>query len=112
MELRTDTLEERLRRIRAELGDVETIYRYGRPGEPSEFAAEVDQVQGAGKQQRARDGTEPPDLLLLTVGTSPEPLLLAVAYHAPRQVALLVEMSFGDEELSEFERFWNLTMPK
>src|SRR5262249_55717599 len=47
------------------------------------------------------------DLLILCVGYSPEPLLLAVAHHAPRAVVLLIETHLRAEYLQSLERLWN-----
>jgi hypothetical protein len=102
-------LREGLPEVREDLRRIKAVLRYGHAGEtgPSLFERELDEARASGASRREAADLAPPDLLLLTVGTSPEPLLLAVAHHAPARVALLIEEHFDDDERRELERLWN-----
>lgn len=100
---------EKIAEVRHRLQRIKAILRYGRDEEagPSLFERELEEASAAGRAAREKSGLGRPDLLLLTVGTSPEPLLLAVAHHAPASVILLIETRFDAGERAELERLWD-----
>jgi hypothetical protein len=73
--------EEGAQALRGLLSAIEDRLRFGASerGERPVFLDEVAVSRQAGQAARARAGSTPPDLLLLTLGYTPEPLLLAVA---------------------------------
>lgn len=90
-------------------GEIEDLILYGPPGstQPSLFAEELRQARERGEAERARAGAIPPDLLILCIGYSPEPLLLAVAHHAPAEVVLLVEQNLRATYLQSLAQLWD-----
>jgi hypothetical protein len=86
---------------------VEDLLWYGAPGstEPPLLGEELALVRG--RTEKRRSGERPLDLLVLCVGYSPEPLLLAVAHHAPAAVVLLVAEGLQDDYLLSLERLWD-----
>jgi hypothetical protein len=82
---------------------LEEVMWQGSPGspEPSLLEEELRLVR-----QRRGDGS-PAGLLVLCVGYSPEPLLLAVAHHAPAEVVLLVETNLDQRYLATFAELWD-----
>jgi hypothetical protein len=111
-------LIDRYRRLREEM-DAESISKrlsaiedrlwYGPPGsaECSILAEELHEARQRGADERTRGSLDPSDLLILCVGYSPEPLLLAIAYHAAAHVALLEEMQIEQAYLRSLERLWD-----
>lgn len=79
---------------------------YGRADEPPCLARELARARENGEAVRTAARCLPPEVLILVAGTSPEPLLLAVAHHAPRRVILLREESLSDHSMRRFERLW------
>ncbi len=74
---------------------------------PSILERELAEARQQGVADRSASRVEVPALLILPVGHSPEPLLLSVAYHAPKGVALLIEESLDVDYLNELERLWD-----
>jgi hypothetical protein len=74
---------------------------HGSPGSPPIFGDELKMVRDRNRRE------ERPDLLILCVGYSPEPLLLAVAHHAPVEVLLLLENGLQQDYLDSLERLWD-----
>jgi hypothetical protein len=97
--------EEKVDCLRERLKAVEERLWY--EGDEPYFATELTTLQERGAADRQRLGATPPDLLLLTLGYSPEPILLAVAYHAPHQVLVLAERGLKEDYLARFERLWD-----
>ncbi len=88
---------------------IEDSYRYGVAGDSrvSILEGELREVRRRADERR-RTGQRPPtELLLLTVGYSPEPLLLALAQHAPETVELLLEQGLSKDYLDSLEELWN-----
>lgn len=91
-------LRDRVRQLEDELS-------FGRPGkdERSFLLEELVQVHSESTSQGQAQESE---LLILPVGTSPEPLLFAVAHHAPWSVALLLP-KLSDDAKDRLERLWD-----
>ncbi|HEX4955810.1 MAG TPA: hypothetical protein VF017_20675 [Thermoanaerobaculia bacterium] len=66
---------------------------------------EMDLATHKGREDRA--GGPGPDLLLLIVGYSPEPLLLAAVYHEPREVVLLKSLDLDRDYLVKLAERWD-----
>lgn len=89
------------------LAEADEAARFGLPGESEPiFAAELDYAKRRGAERRA-EGSESPELMLLMVGYSPEPLLLSLAFHAPRRVVLLRSQGLKPEYLETLAQLWN-----
>ena len=82
--------------------------RYGEAGETSSpiLEEELRIIRNRAEQGRELEGRPRPDLLLSIVGYSPEPLLMALAFHAPRKIALLVPRDLTQEYLRSLRRLW------
>jgi hypothetical protein len=95
--------------IAALQGKIEDVVWYGPPGgrERPIFEEELEIVLGRGREARSRTGENPPDLLILCVGYSPEPLLLAIAHHAPAEVFLLIGKDLRPEYLESLKTLWD-----
>lgn len=104
---RYGALLERLdaRAVAEKLRGIEQRLWFGEPGSPPIFADELREVRERGARRREASGG--PDLLILCVGHSPEPLLLAVAHHAEVEVILLIEQSLEEEPLRVLGELWN-----
>ena len=104
-----------LRELRASparevLRSVEEAVWFGTPGAPSSpsiLERELGEARERGVATRRRLSACAPELLILPVGYSPEPLLLSAAYHAPRTILLLVEQTLEKPYLVELGRLWN-----
>jgi hypothetical protein len=114
----SEVLVERYRRLLEQVdvqaiadrqSEFEHLIWYGAPGsrERPIFEEELREVRRRGEVLRGRTGESPPDLLILCVGYSPEPILLAVAHHKPRKVVLLIETQLKERYLQSFEQLWN-----
>jgi hypothetical protein len=101
--------EQGIAEVRERLHDIRNIVRHGRADgrERSLFERELQEVIDEAASARGERDETCPDLLLLTVGTSPEPLLLSVAHHHPRAVVLLTALGIDEEDLHELEELWN-----
>jgi hypothetical protein len=104
---RAITEEEGARGLRLRLAAIEDRLRYGAAerGERPFLHDELAKAREEGVLARDNGDSARPDLLLLTVGYSPEPLLLTVAFHAPRKVVLLVATSLlaADQREDSYE---------
>ena len=74
---------------------------HGSPGSPPIFGDELKMVRDGNRRE------ERPDLLILCVGYSPEPSVLAVAHHAPAEVFLLLEDRLQQDYLDSLEKLWD-----
>ncbi|MCI0407619.1 MAG: hypothetical protein L0191_03480, partial [Acidobacteria bacterium] len=70
------------REVKERLEGIEDRLWFGREGEPSCLARELTLVREEGERRRKSGKSRSPDLLILILGYSPDPLLLAVAHHA------------------------------
>jgi hypothetical protein len=113
-------LIDRYRQLLAELGaqavadkltKIEARIWGGRLGEVALFAEELEMVQKRGESQREGSGEVAPDLLILCVGYSPEPLLLATAFLAPTEVLLLQERRLQAPYLATLAKLWDRYRP-
>lgn len=91
-------LRDRVRRLEDELS-------FGSPG-TEERSFLLDELIQVRSRKTSRSDGPGPALLILPVGTSPEPLLFAVAHHEPRSVALLVP-ALPDGSKERLELLWN-----
>lgn len=98
--------QDQVRNARALLSAVERTVWLGEAGEASILVRQLSEVRSAGEKDRRGTGEEPPALLLLPVGYSPEPLLLSVAYHAPKRVVLLAPLLESDYEV-DLSEVWD-----
>lgn len=97
--------------VASRVAKIERALWQGSPGSPALLSAELREVSERGRHLRAKDGQLSPDLLILCVGYSPEPLLLAVAHHSPAEVLLLKETSLQGDYLQTLEELWNRHRP-
>ncbi|MGH2628570.1 MAG: hypothetical protein ACRDHY_18185, partial [Anaerolineales bacterium] len=102
--------EEGVADIRDRLQRIQERLWYGAPErqEKACLALELDNSREQGVRARDETGAAAPDLLVLTLGYSPEPLLLSIAHHAPRRVVLLKSASLKGDYLEHFEKLWNV----
>jgi hypothetical protein len=98
--------QDQVRNARAVLSAVERTVWLGEAGEASILVRQLSEVRSAGEKDRRGTREEPPALLLLPVGYSPEPLLLSVAYHAPERVVLLAPLLESDYEV-DLSEVWD-----
>lgn len=97
-----------LARIEASLRALEAAIRFGDDCRPSILHEQLVIAKEWGEEDRRTTGEEPPRLLLLPLGYSPDALLLAVAFHAPASVVLLVSTSLNSASyLPELEALWD-----
>lgn len=99
------SLREKVRLLEEELW-------HGLPGETPLLQLEATELREQGRRDRDRSGEPRPELLILPVGRSPEPLLFAVAYHEPRDVSLLVPDSLPPQYCRELSELWDELAPE
>ena len=94
--------------IAAGLRRLQELVRYGKPGQAgfSILGEELRVIAERANRSREAAGRSQPDLLLAIVGYSPEPLLMALAFHAPMKIALLVGEGLSDEYLRSLRKLW------
>ncbi|HET9211217.1 MAG TPA: hypothetical protein VFR03_12500 [Thermoanaerobaculia bacterium] len=99
------------REVADKLAKIEGCLWYGRPGSAPLFAEELREIRERGDRLREANGQEPPALLLLCVGYSPEPLLLAAVHHRPVEVLLLQEQGLQHDYVASLTKLWNRYLP-
>lgn len=93
--------------IRRRLEEIEDRLWYGRVDEPACLARELERAREAGGIARSRGKSLSPDILILILGYSADPLLLAVAHHAPAEVVLLREKSLSADYMQRLGGLWD-----
>lgn len=96
-----------MRQVAEKLEEIDEALRFGLGGERSILAEQLVGVRYQGEADRQAAGGRPPDLLLVTVGYSPEPLLMSAAYHAPGRIAFLLEQNLRDSYLETLGELWD-----
>ena len=93
--------EYQVEKVERRLREVESAVRFGGPGDSEPvLQVEMDMARQRGRTERF------PELMLLMVGYSPEPLLSSLAFHRPRTVVLLASQ-LKEDYVESLKRLWD-----